>query len=277
MDETQVDTTENYTSFQRSDSLTCSRCGEAFGAPVLHPWLCCPHCGLIGYPDRAEMYLLSISWDCPACGEVNNGLANFCTNCGTGLPSRCLVCEAPVYKATCDRCGTHQAHARRFQIVEAERATWVPIVQAHIRERRAQEKATTDPYHRRVLEQVEWRPIEQPSGPPGTPTPSSPPARRRASWWGWVWIVTGAFFLLQKVYPNLEAAYQQGRLPWWVENTLAWMESRIHTILEPLGGLSALTADDPRYVYLFASLIIGLALLPVLFFLINRLVNRLFP
>jgi hypothetical protein len=277
MDETRVETPENYTGFQRSDSLTCSRCGEAFGAPVLQPWLCCPHCGLIGYADRAGMYLLSISWDCPACGAVNNGLTNFCTNCGTGLPSRCLGCEAPVYRATCDRCGTHQAHAQRLQAVEAERATWVPIVQAHIRERRAQEKAATDPYHRRLMEQIEWRPIEQPSEPPSASAQSSSPPRRRARWWGWIWIVTGAFFLLQKFYPNLEVAYRQAALPPWVENTVAWVERQVNFILGPPGGLSALTADDPRYVYLFASLIIGLALLPVLFFLINRLVNRLFP
>ena len=276
MDETQVDTPEEYASFQQPESLICTRCGEAFSAPVLHPLLCCPHCGLIGYADRAGMYLLSIGWDCPACGEANNGLTNFCVSCGTGLPSRCLGCEAPVYKATCDRCGTHQALAQRFQVVEAERATWVPIVQAHIRERRAQEKAAADPYQRRVLEGIEWRPIEQTPAPKPAPARPPHPSRRRARWWGWLWIVTGVFFLLQKFYPNLVSAYQQGTFP-WVENAVAWVEQHANFLTGPLSGLSTLTASDPRYGYLFASLIVGLALLPVLFFLINRLVNWLFP
>jgi hypothetical protein len=276
MDETQVDTPEEYTVFQKPELLTCSRCGEAFSAPVLHPLLCCPNCGLIGYADRAGMYLLSIGWDCPACGEANNGLTNFCVSCGTGLPSRCLGCEAPVYKATCDRCGTHQALAQRFQVVEAERATWVPIVQAHIRERRAQEKAATDPYQRRVLEGIEWQPIVQPSAPKPAPARPAPRSRRRTRLWGWIWIVTGVFFLLQKFYPDLLNAYQQGAFP-WAENAVTWVEQHVSFLAGPLGGLATLDAGDPRYGYLFASLIVGLALLPVLFFLINRLVNRLFP
>jgi hypothetical protein len=276
MEETQIDTPEEYTSFEHRDSLTCSHCGEVFSAPVLHPRLCCPGCGLIGYADRAGMYLLPISWDCPDCGEVNNGLTNFCVNCGSGLPSRCLGCEAPVYKAICDRCGTHQAHAQRFQVVEAERATWVPIVQAHIRERRAQEKAATDPYHRRVMEGVEWRPIVQPPEPQRPLPQPAPSTRRRASWWGWLWIVTGIFFLLLKIYPDLEVAYRQGRFP-WAEGIVAWVASWVAFIQRSLLGIAPPNADDPRYVYLFASLIIGLALLPVLFFLINRLVDRLFP
>jgi hypothetical protein len=278
MDETQVDTPEEYTVFQKPESLTCSRCGEAFSAPVLHPLLCCPHCGMIGYADRAGMYLLSIGWDCPACGEANNGLTNFCVSCGTGLPSRCLGCEAPVYKATCDRCGTHQALAQRFQVVETERATWVPIVQAHIRERRAQEKAATDPYQRRVLEGIEWRPIDQPQAPKPAPASSPPQSRRRPGWWGWgwIWIAMGIFFLLQKIYPDLATAYQQGSYP-WADKIVAWAASWADFIQRSLQRIAPPNAGDPRYGYLFASLIIGLALLPVLFFLINRLVNRLFP
>jgi hypothetical protein len=44
-----------------------------------------------------------------------------------------------------------------------------------------------------------------------------------------------------------------------------------------LNQLSALSTEDPRYVYLFGTVVIGLASLPLLFYLFDRLTKRLFP
>jgi hypothetical protein len=38
-----------------------------------------------------------------------------------------------------------------------------------------------------------------------------------------------------------------------------------------------LSPEDTRYLYLFATVVIGLASLPLLFYLIERLARRLFP
>jgi hypothetical protein len=109
--------------------LSCTHCGQTISGVLPMPRMRCPHCGSLGFPDRAGLNLLTLDWECPACGAINDGTTNFCVNCSMGLTSRCLRCEAPVYGAVCLNCGTHQARLHRFQTSEADRENWIPIVQ----------------------------------------------------------------------------------------------------------------------------------------------------
>jgi len=114
--------------------LICATCGQQFEINEWQPSLCCPACKTIGYPDRASIHLLAQAWDCDQCGTTNSGLQNFCMACGTGLASRCLRCEHPVYNARCSQCGTHQAHLQRYQNTQAERTHWQPIIASFAQE-----------------------------------------------------------------------------------------------------------------------------------------------
>jgi hypothetical protein len=82
-----------------------------------------------------------VGWDCLNCGTRNSGTTNFCLECGTGLASRCLKCEFPVYTSICHRCGSHQEALLRLRSIEADRAEWVPIQRSYLdAERRIMEQ-----------------------------------------------------------------------------------------------------------------------------------------
>ncbi len=155
------------------------------------PRMRCPHCGELGSPDRSGLNLLTIDWECPVCGSVNDGTTNFCLNCSAGLASRCLRCEAPVYGAVCLNCGTHQARLHRFQTSEADRESWSPIV-------------------------IEPEPeMEIPSSPDYALDPAVRKTRVRKRprlrlqarhLWGSVWIIAGVIFLF---WDNIQAFIKQ--------------------------------------------------------------------
>jgi predicted RNA-binding Zn-ribbon protein involved in translation (DUF1610 family) len=118
--------TENWQSAATS-TLHCVACGAQFEASAQQPRVRCPICGTVGYADRAGRNLVSTDWDCLACGTRNPEITNFCFECGTGLTTRCLRCEFPVYTSTCHRCGSQQDKLLRMQVIEQERAEWIPI------------------------------------------------------------------------------------------------------------------------------------------------------
>jgi len=68
-----------------------------------------------------------------------------CVTCGTGLTSRCLRCEKPIYTAICPHCGAHQAAMLRYQIAQTRRVIWEPIVRARIQEQQVQEQVAQLP------------------------------------------------------------------------------------------------------------------------------------
>lgn len=257
-------------------SLICVRCGESFEAPDW-PRLHCPHCHVLGYPDRAGTHLLPLGWECPACGSYNDGQTNFCLVCGAGLASRCLRCEAPVYRAICDHCGAHQERLLQYMSAETRRATWVPIIRAQIQAQRAR----MEPSHLRPLSRTpelvrEWRAL------PGISTPeertqtsaqqSTAPAGslksrpRRRIGWGVLWIVLGVTLLI--------ASNWQAIITWLIDSEMAAWADALQAIPD---RFSTLSASSPEYPYLFATALFMIALFPIFLFLIKRLVERLFP
>ncbi len=234
----------------RAPGLTCTHCGHTFAAVAWQPLLRCPRCHTPGYIDHAGRYLLPTGWECASCGAANDGLANFCTTCGTGLASRCLRCGAPVYSAVCHTCGTHQARARHLEAAAARRelgakpsGEWAPA---------SRRRALKRPAARRRL------PVR---------------ATRR-----WAWRSAAALALVSVVYAGrgwLAVAWAQvgalarppldaGRA--WL---LGWWQAFSASLEQPPGP------SEPEYAYLFATIIFQIALLPVLIYLLGRVIRRL--
>jgi len=223
---------------------------------------------MLGYPDRAMHNLLPLGWECPACGAENAVTTNFCVSCGTGLTSRCLRCESPVYTAICLDCGANQATLLRYQTAHAQRVTWDPIVRARIQEQQLEEQA------------AQSSPLEIPKQT-AKPTGQTRSKRRRPSLFrlmgGLAFIVLG-FHLLEQQGINLFSQLLHSiSLPSWMigigNQIQAWWAAFTPT-LEQIANLSK---DDPRYVYLFATVVFGIPILFLLFYLIDRLARRIFP
>jgi hypothetical protein len=260
----------------------------------------CPHCLTLGYPDRSGRYLLPLTWECPSCGAANDGSANFCLACGAGLATRCLRCEYPVYTVVCDRCGAHQSHLAHYREVEARRETWVPIVQQQISQQRARDELEANRHVDPTYGVAEWRTIDTQMRAAVEQRQQKFASRRavkntkRRVFWGWVWLLIGAAWLIGANYDELAPLVQE-----WVRSAqpAAWVE-QAWSLLPP-GAASFLTGNwawlqswwvsfqaslsepaqpsDLEYAYLFATVVFGVAMLPILFFLLGKIVRRLFP
>lgn len=260
------------------------------------PRLRCPHCATLGYPDRAGRHLLSLAWECPACGAVNEGLFNFCLQCGAGLPSRCLRCERPVYSAVCLHCGAHQARLLHLQRLEERRLEWVPILREHVEQAHTREEWETSRRHDPSYGVREWRTIDEQMREAAAQRRQRHAAgrSRRAAIWGWVALIVGVVWLLGANYREVVAwarALPASLDPAaWLISLQGWYQAEVEPLARAIwaffqGWWAALlltlsqppATDEPEYAYLFASFMFGLALLPVLLYLLGRLVRRLFP
>ena len=272
--------------------LTCSNCGGVFEVAVWQPRLCCPHCGMIGYPDRAGFNLLSAGWECPSCGAPNNGMLPFCIACGAGLASRCLRCEAPVYSAMCPHCGAHQARLRRLQLTMSQRDSWRPVLIARLSQEQAHREG--QPFHDPSYGVAGWQAIDQRAPEPAAQTDLGrlPRRTRIYTWGGWLLMAGGAAWLwFGPVGAKLREKAAAGKLgPWretfqlWLDEAVGlagsiwlWIKSQWDYLAPIFTEMGQLQPDDPRYAYVFATATFGLALLPILLYAIARFVRRLFP
>jgi len=270
--EQQVAIDQQPTETEAPPVLICAHCGGGFGMWLWQPRLRCPHCRMLGYPDRAMHNLLPLGWECPACGAENAVATNFCVSCGTGLTSRCLRCESPVYTAICLNCGAHQATLLRYQTAHAQRITWEPIIRARIQEQQLEEQ-------------------EAQASPPETPKQTAksagqaPSRRRRPSLFrligGLAFIVLGFYLLKQQgidlFSPLLQSAAAGITLPSWMIGIGSQIQAWWAAFTPTLNQIANLSKDDPRYVYLFATVVFGIPILFLLFYLIDRLARRIFP
>jgi hypothetical protein len=243
--------------------LVCARCGGGFSMWLWQPRLRCPHCRTLGYPDRAMHNLLPLGWDCPACGAENDVSTNFCVVCGTGLTSRCLRCERPVYTAICPHCGAHQAAMLQYQTAQERRVTWEPIVRARIQEQQSEEQAVLSAVHPSPTGTIAEETVHVKET-----TRHRPSSMRIAG--GLILILTGAYLLIRS-FPQI---FQNITLPVWVSSTLSQLQMWWNTNA-PL--LQSLTPDDQRYLAIFTTVVIGLSSIPFWTYLIQRLARRLFP
>ncbi len=259
--------------YQRTHSLTptlgnaavlaCAECGAQVEAPPWAGWLRCPECGSLGHADRAGRYLLSVGWDCPACGSRNDGLAHFCLECGAGLPSHCLHCEGPVYTAVCHRCGSHQGRLLRYQIVQAQRAEWAPILRSYAspaRRSQPQGEPAPSPGRRRARQERHRTAREAPS--------------RRDGGWGLIWIGAGVLLLMWQLREEVSRLALQAEASPAFQPGIAAVRAWWAGFLPAIGSLPK---DSSEYSTFFASVVFGVSLLPVALAVIYRLLQRLFP
>lgn len=240
------------------------------------PRLRCPHCRMLGYPDRAMHNLLPLGWDCPSCGAPNAASTNFCVTCGTGLTSRCLRCESPIYTAVCPHCGAHQAAMLRYQIAQTRRVIWEPIVRARIQEQQVQEQAA------QAIPVLPPEP-ETDSTPPARQVPSRPRRRSGSRAIGGIMLIALGFYMLEQQgvisFSQLFQSIASGiTLPAWMVSL--WSQAQA-AVTSTLNQLAALSTEDPRYFVMFATVVFGLAF-SVLFYLLfkyifDRITRRLFP
>jgi hypothetical protein len=269
-------------------SLRCAGCGSTVDMAFWQPVVRCSHCQHLVYPDRSLRNLLPLGWDCPECHKANDRLTNFCVHCGAGLASRCLQCEAPVTGPVCLRCGEHQAHLRQLQMRMADRATWVPIQRERVRAQMEYEKAQA--------------PIQE---RPEAPAPAAPLTPREARWtrkqqeraqraerrsrrrsgsgWGWWWMLPlGIYFLAQRM-GGLSSIFTPPAnapanvLPSGLAGIWNAIPGLVTNLPATLNSLQSLKTNDLQYSVLFAVVLIGLASLPMLLYLVDRTVKRLFP
>jgi len=261
-------------------TLRCAGCGNIVNLAFWQPVIKCPHCQRMVYPDRSLRNLLPLGWDCPQCNQPNDGLANFCVRCGAGLASRCLRCESPVTGPVCLQCGEHQAHLRQLQNRMASRAAWVPIqrerVEAQLAYATTQAQSEPPPSvstHRDITPR-ETRRQERAQGR----------SRRRGWGWNWGWwpLAIGVYFIVQRMGGFAAPTAQPGdaatpTLPAWAIDGGNAIQGWWAAFLPTLDKAQSLTPKDAEYAIMFAALMIGVATLPMILYLIHRVVARLFP
>ncbi len=271
--------------------MTCANCGGRIDVDSWQPRIRCPHCGTLGYPDRSGRNLLPLNWTCKSCNAQNDGSTNFCMSCGSGLASRCPRCEQPVYSAVCNSCGAHLGHLLRLESVEAQREEWVPILRERVRQQKAQEELEANRRYNPTYGVAEWRTIDRQMREAAhqrqqkfADQRAGKRARRRRFWGivgvlgGLTWLIVDNYELIVPVvggwFAALQAWYTSAVQP-GLETALIWLDGWWSSFTVSFG--QPFGPQDPEYVYVFASIIFGAALIPVLIALLGRLVRRLFP
>lgn len=270
--EGQVDLTQEAVGVEIPPVLICARCGGGFSMWLWQPRLRCPHCRMLGYPDRAMHNLLPLGWDCPTCGAANAASTNFCVTCGTGLTSRCLRCEKPIYTAICPHCGAHQASMLRYQIAQTRRVLWEPIVRARIQEQQVQEQiaqtAPALPPEPEIVSSQPARKIRPKHHRPSTPRVIG----------GIALIAFGLYMLEQQGVVSFSQLFQGAAagitLPAWAINLWNQLQAAVTSMLD---WLATAPTGERRYLIMFTTFAGGIVSLVFLANLFGRLLRRIFP
>ncbi len=266
----QVDITQEGVGTGAPPVLICARCGGGFSVWLWQPRLRCPHCRMLGYPDRAMHNLLPLGWDCPNCGAANAASTNFCVTCGTGLTSRCLRCERPIYTAICPHCGAHQAAMLRYQIAQTRRVIWEPIVRARIQEQQVKEQAAQA-----------LPPEQEPaSSKPSRQVQAKPQQRSGFRTIGGMALIALGFYLLEQqgiisFSQMFQSAASGITLPAWMVGI--WNQAQT-VVTSMLDWLATSPVEERRYLVMFATFLAGMVFLIFLVYLFDRyIIPRIFP
>ncbi|MGF1507050.1 MAG: hypothetical protein ACFB51_18240 [Anaerolineae bacterium] len=268
--------------------VMCMSCGQSFSADLWLPWMRCPHCDTIGYPDHAGFHLMPLNWLCQECGHDNDGLTNFCVNCGAGLVSRCTRCESPVYAASCTVCGTlQQPILQRIRMAQYRDKHFQPV-RSRVIVKKVQQEAAIRPAarHNPTYGVAGWRQInpsgngkpqppqeeDQPAGGQwqtaptattsgGSSAQTAPAKKRTNRTWpsriaGLFWIIVGLAFLL---------ASESGAEP------LGWENGT------PLDSIITLYNENTAEIWLGITAVGGLIAILVSVRLFRRISEQLFP
>ena len=167
----------------------------------------------------------------------------------------------------------------------------MPILHERVRQEKAREELETHRRYNPTYGVTEWRTIDHQMREAKQQRKDKFAAQRnekstrRRRFWGILGITTGLIWLLATNY-QLIAPYVDSWLadlqPWYlstvqpvIDSALLWLNQWWLDFNASLG--QSLGPEDPEYVYLFATIIFGLALIPVLIFLLGKLVRRIFP
>jgi predicted RNA-binding Zn-ribbon protein involved in translation (DUF1610 family) len=293
-----------------TSTLFCIACGSQFEVSSQQPRVRCPVCGTVGYTDRAGRNLVSTDWDCLDCGTRNPETTNFCFECGHGLTTRCLRCEFPVYTSICHRCGSPQDKLLRMQAIQQDRAEWIPIQRSVLDEEQrrieaqrakqekqgARERKRTrlepepEPASRPVLEadaapqintadwQSVWPQVDQARRLARQQRSQKRAQRRRAGnpAVALAFVVIGVAFLLYQFQEPISgwlATIQQTPTGTAVVNTFNSWYSTMQTVIASRGTVDT---ASPEYAAFFAVTVFSIAAIPVLIYLLSRVVRWVF-
>jgi len=269
--------------------VTCIACGGL--TPGSHqPRIRCQECGTVGYVDRASRNLVPVSWDCLHCGTRNDGSTNFCLTCSHAMTAFCLRCEFPVYTSVCGRCGSHQDALVRMHSLEQERAVWMPLRQSHLESQQpVYEEAPpiAPPARIEEIPQPVAKPVAGPSIAPTPPraavqpTPQSSRRRRsrryRGSQFGWaiMWILGGLVMIsrrfgggtLGQITTN---ALQFPPIAALDHYSVVWLKIASALMSSP----QAVDTASSGYAIFFAVTIFGVAVLPLVTYVLYRFLRR---
>jgi hypothetical protein len=142
----------------------------------------------------------------------------------------------------------------------------------------------------------EWRAIDQSMREAADKRQQRYAAQRaaRRPWrmqvWGWLALIFGAVWLISANYDqivallsSLAAAVDLTGIQTWYTVELEPLARAVAAAIQSWWTVFSLTLsrppgpDDAEYVYLFATAIFGLALLPLLLYVLARVIRRLFP
>lgn len=159
----------------------------------------------------------------------------------------------------------------RYQTVQNRRVTWEPIIRARIQEQQ-------------IEEQEAQALSTEPSGTAAQPTQKRQkhPQISIVRLVGGLALIVLGFYLLEQqgirifsqLLPEVLSSVQW---PAWMLGIGGYIQTWREMFSPTFNQLSSLSNQDPRYLYLFATVVIGLASLPLLFYLIERLSRRIFP
>lgn len=259
--------------------IRCTNCQHLFSAQQWQPRLRCPNCDVLGYPDRAGLNLLPLGWECETCHAQNSGMHNFCTTCASGLTSRCVQCEAPVYSAACTRCGTHQAHALRINHIEADRSAWVNQLRTQFRSDRIRSENLPAAQFNPSYGVAGWRSLaeaaeveEEPEERPVRASPRQLAVRNVIKWSvrsialagiGFV----GLAYLDRLLFEMLDVSL--------LSPFLAEQEQLIISVASDF--LTSVSNVDPALAYASLMLLVGAALIPLFVVLSRQISKRIIP
>jgi hypothetical protein len=187
-----------------------------------------------------------------------------------------------------------------MRTIEAQREEWVPILRERIQQQRAQAELAASRHYNPTYGVREWRAIdtsmrqavEQRQRRHATRQQAHRPRQR--SFWGWMLMLMGAAMLIGFNFNQIGTVAgklsSSIHLAAWLEEMQIQMGTNVSSVLGVIwlfvtawwNALAVSLSNPPRpddieYAYLFATAVFGLALLPMLLYLLGRLVHRLFP
>lgn len=260
--------------------IICMACGNLFAVSSWRPRLRCPACNALGYPDRAQMHLLPLQWECAHCHAINSGKTNFCLSCANGLASRCHRCEAPVYSVVCTLCGHNQASLLQTAQIEEQREAWIPIIKSRVYQQQAIAEGGI-PRHDAHYGVAGWRSIMPGDTQQTEDLSQTATGGRRIRthvFAGWAIVLLGLVMIFWEA--SSESPFVQqlvDSLSAWVSTLPTYLDVVMSDLQAILQYSTNITPGNPEFSILLATGVIAVTTFPLVLYLAVYLVRSLLP